>query len=351
MALISGTYLPSAQTAYSFSGKRIMLVCLIATLGCFSSALFAQFTGNVSVYGNYSDNAFQLSDYDLARYDDNHHLLDFVKTTDDINLGTQIELGYPLFYRWWKFTPSVVANINQNVSNTNKYRRDATIKLRVDRYYWNLTARYQYQPHIYFRDFNDGDGTDQLENYAYSRNTARADLAVRPTRTTTLKANIRTEDYRYNEFFTEADGQAITGGLGVAHRFPTFTIDAGLDYRTYENDNRVNDADASYDANIYYAKLTMPRMPVSDKGKVTWQPSLGINYQEKFFQGGGSWYGGRADYTYTMSAGFNWFFNPNTNLSLDYTHVFRSVESNNSSVVRLKEYSENKFGASLNYKF
>lgn len=351
MALISSKHNSSSQTPRRTDNRNLFVFGLIAALSFISSILTAQITGSVSIYANYSDNAFQLSDYDFDRYNSDHRLLDFVETTDDVNLGTQIEIGYPLHYRWWKFTPSVVANINQNLSNTEKYRRDSTVKLRIDRYYWYLIARYQYQPHIYFRDFSDDDGTDNLENYSYSRNTTRADLAIRPLRNTTVKANFRVEDYRYNEFFTEADGQALTGGLGISYRFPTFTVDAGVDYRTYDNDNRTTEADASYDANIYKAKLTMPRMPVSDTGHMTWQPSLGINYQEKFYQGGGSWYGGRADYTYSMTAGFEWFFNPRINLSLDYSHVFRSVESNNSSVVQLKEYSENKFGASVNYKF
>jgi hypothetical protein len=313
--------------------------------------LHAQIAGSVTLNADYSDNAFQLSEYDLSRYQNNHHLLSFVETTDDIALGTRIELGYPLHYRWWKITPSVIGNISQNLSNTDKYRRDATFKLQVDRYYWNFSAQYAHHPHIYFRDFNDNDGTDELQNYSYSRDIYRSDIAIKPLRHTTLKANYRREDFRYNEFFTEADGTATQGGFGANHRFPAFTVDAGYDFRTFDNENLVDDDDASYDANIYHAKITLPKMPVSDKGSIYWQPSLGINYQQRFYQGDGSWYGARADYLYNMTAGFMWIFSPKINLSLDYSHVFRSVESDNEVVLRLKEYSENRFGAALKYKF
>lgn len=330
--------------------RPILLTLFLFLLGT-SSELQAQIFGSVSLTAGYSDNAFQLSEYDLSRYDGNHNLLSFVETTDDMTLGTRIELAYPLHYRWWKITPSVIGNINQNLSNTDKYRRDATVKLQVDRYYWSLSAQYAYHPHIYFRDFSDGDGTDELQNYSYSRDIYRTDISIRPLRSTSLKANYRQEDFRYNEFFTEADGTAFQGGLGINQRFPAFTIDAGYDYRAYDNENLVDDDDASYDANIYHAKITLPQMPISDTNSIHLQPSLALNYQQRYYQGDGSWYGGRADYLYTMTAGFMWTFSPKINLSLDYSHIFRSVESDNADVLRLKEYSENRFGAALKYKF
>ena len=330
---------------------RPILLSLVLFLGLAHSSAHAQLTGSVSVSTSYSDNVFTLSDYDLSRFDDDHSLLSFVKTTDDLTLGTKVELAYPLHYRWWKITPSVTGTISQNVSNTTKYRRDAAIKLRVDRYYWNLSAQFAHHPHIYFRDFTDTDGSYKLENYSYSRDIYRADLAIKPFKNTTLKANYRIEEFRYNEFFTEADGKATQTGLAVAYRFPALTLDAGYDYRTFDNENLVNTKDGSYDANIYHGKLTLPKMPISDDGKIMWQPSLALNYQQRYYQGDGSWYGGRADYLYTMKAGFQWYFSSQLNLSLDYSHIFRNVESNNEDVLRLKEYGENRFGAVINYKF
>ncbi len=330
---------------------RPIILTLLLMLAVGHTKLQAQVTGSVSLGAVYSDNVFQLSEYDLDRFTDDHANLSFAETSDDLSLNTRLELGYPLKYRWWKFTPSLVAVYSQNLSNTDKYRTDAALRFRIDRFYWNALLQYSYNPHIYYRDFTDSDGSGNLENYSYSRNTYRLDLAVKPLKKTTVKANFRFEDYFYNEFFTEADGSAITGGALLEHRFPAFTIEAGYDYREFSNDNQVDNDDASYQSNIYKADLQLPRMPLNDNGKAMWHPQLAIGYEQRYYQGGGSWYGGRADYTYTLGAGFDLIFNPQWNLSLDYTHLFRNVESDNESLIRLKEYSENRLGVSARYKF
>jgi len=45
------------------------------------------------------------------------------------------------------------------------------------------------------------------------------------------------------------------------------------------------------------------------------------------------------------------FFSPQWNLSLDYSHYFRNVETDNETVQRLKEYNENRLSAALRYTF
>lgn len=330
---------------------RPIILTLILVLLLGRGNLQAQLTGSVKLTAGYSDNVFQLSEYDLGRFEDNHANLDFADTTDDLTLGTSIELAYPMLYRWWKFTPSVVGTISQNVSNTDKYRRDGALRLRVDRYYWNATAQVAYNPYIYYRDFKDSDASGTLEKYSYSRNTYRTDVAIMPTRKATVKANFRYEDYFYNEYFTEADGSAITGGIGMNYRLPAFTIDFGYDYRDYQNENLVDSDDSSYQSNIYKGSLVLPRMLLNNEGYTAWQPSLGLNYEQRFYQGEGSWYGGRADYTYTMKAGFEVFLSPKLNISLDYSHLFRNVESDNAELIKLKEYGENRISTALKYKF
>ncbi|MDD4310572.1 MAG: hypothetical protein PHO32_09345 [Candidatus Cloacimonetes bacterium] len=344
-------YSTPLRTARRIRSFRPIIMIFMMFLSLASGSLFAQLTGSVTLGTRYSDNVFQLSENDLSRFDDEHSSLDFVKTSDDMILDTRIELAYPMHYRWWKITPSVIGNISQAVSNTEKYRRDASVKLRVDRYYWNLSAQYSYNPHIYYRNFNDADGSGNSEEYCYSRNGYRADIAVKPIKNTTLKGNFRIEDYFYNQYFTEADGQALTGGLGVNYRFPVFSLDCGYSYRSFTNDNKVDTDDASYESNIYQGKITLPKMQLSDKGTTKWQPSLGINYEQRYYQGNDSWYGGRADFTYTMNAGFDLIFPSRWEIGLDYSHIFRNVESDNSSVLQSKEYGENRLGANLNYKF
>ncbi|HNV92759.1 MAG TPA: hypothetical protein P5518_00975 [Candidatus Cloacimonas sp.] len=327
----------------------IMLLSLCLFLGFID--IDAQITASVKIGATYSDNVFHLSEYDINRFDDHHPNLDFVDTMDDLTLSTRIELGYPMSYRWWKFTPSITSTLSQNISNEDKYRYDWAAKFRVDRYYWNCSIQYASSPYIYFRHFIDTDGTKELEKYNYSRDTFRGDLAVKPFPKTTLKADLRYDIYRYNEYFTEADGKAFAEELGVSYKFPYFTIEGSYAYRDFSCDKRIENKDCSYQSNTYKGKIVLPKMPLESKSETLWQPSLTLNYEQKYYQGGGSWYGGRADYTYTLSAGMNILFSPKWNLSLDYSHLFRNVETDNESVLRLKEYNENRLSAALRFKF
>ncbi|HQM03693.1 MAG TPA: hypothetical protein PLJ90_03220 [Candidatus Cloacimonas sp.] len=315
------------------------------------SRVAAQITGSVKVEAVYSDNSFHLSEYDIDRFNDGHPNLEFVDTIDDLTLKTRIELQYPFSYRWWKFTPSVTGNFAQNISNEDKYRTDWALKFKVYRYYWNCSIQYTSNPYIYFRQFVDSDGTGELEKYCYSRDTYRGDIAIKPLPKTIVKANLRYELYRYNEYFTEGDGTAITGEAGISYKFPFFTVEGSYGYQDFSCDKRLENKDCSYQSNIYKGALTLPKMPLSEKGKTFWQPSFALNYEQRFYQGSGSWYGGRAYYTYNLSAGCDVFFSPQWNLSLDYSHYFRNVETDNESVQRLKEYGENRISTALRYKF
>ena len=330
---------------------RPIILIIALSLLCSFSRVAAQVTGSIKIGTTYSDNVFHLSEYDIDCFNDHYPKLEFVDTIDDLALSTRIELAYPLSYRWWKFTPSVTGNFSRNISNEDKYRTDWAIKGKIARYYWNCSIQYASNPYIYFRQFVDTDGTGELEKYSYSRDTYRGDIAIKPFPKTIVKANLRYEQYRYNEYFTEADGEAVTGEAGISYKFPFFTVEGSYGYRDFSCDKRIENKDCSYQSNIYKGALTLPKMPLSEKGKTLIQPSFALNYEQRFYQGSGSWYGGRADYTYNLAAGFDMFFSPQWNLSLDYSHYFRNVETDNETVQRLKEYNENRLSAALRYTF
>ncbi|MEN6445521.1 MAG: hypothetical protein ABFC98_05695 [Candidatus Cloacimonas sp.] len=353
-------YLSADQSEKSITVKkhkirrrtRIRPIILLLTLCIFSSLnVRAQVIGSMQLGASYSDNVFHLSEYDLDRFDDHNPNLDFVNTTDDLALSAGIDLGYPVFYRWWKFTPSVTAKFSQNVSNEDKYRTDWALKLRADRYYWNCSLQYASSPYIYFRHFVDSDGTDELEKYSYSRDSYQGNLAIKPFPQTTVKTNLRYDVYKYNEYFTEGDGSALEYEVEASYKFPYFSLEGSYAYRDFTCDKRIENKDSSYQSNIYNGKIILPKMPLSEEGKTLWQPSFALNYEQKYYQGNGTWYGGRADYTYNIAADFKFIFSPKWNLSLDYSHFFRNIDSDNDSVLRLKEYGENRLSAVLKYNF
>lgn len=317
--------------------------------------LFAQFEGSITMGLHYTDNVFQLSDYDFESFDDDSSALAFAETTDDLSISTKLDLAYPIHYRWWKFTPSVSGVLSQTLSNTDKYRQDTLLRFRVDRYYWNASLMYGYYPHIYYRHFTDADGSGQLEKYGYQKNLYQADLQLRPLRKATIFAKLSYDDTYYNEYFTEADGHSLTSELGARYAFPSFSLQGSYGFRQFDNTGYQDlDADdGSYDSNIYRGVLRMSPMALSGTSTkdTSWQPYLELSREDRFYQGNSEWYGGR-EYHYTNTkAGVDVKLSPKWNLSLDYLHIFRKVDSPNASVLRLKEFSENRLGAGVKYNF
>ena len=333
---------------------RPIILCLgilLITLG----HAYAQIQAELSLGAEYTDNVFQLSDYDNSRWKNDNPKLDFVNTTDDLQLAMRLDLDYPIHYRWWIFTPSVTAKISQNVSNTDKERHDALLRFRVDRHYWSLTTLYGYYPYIYYRHFTDTDGTNENEKYSYERNLYRAELVVRPMKKLTTFGNVRYEDMHYNKYFVEADGSRLTTELGARYSFPSFSLQGSYSYRSFDNTGykKLDADDGSYDSNIYRGVLRLKQMPFSGEStkNQSWRPYLELSKEDRFYQGNSSWYGGRTYHAYNTKAGLDLKLNPDWNLSLDYLHIFRNVESPNASVLRLKEFSENRLSAMLSYKF
>ena len=320
-----------------------------------SIKLSAQFEGSISLGAGYSDNVFQLSENDLGRFDDHNPTLDFAETTDDLSLKANVDLAYPIHYKWWVFTPSVSTTFTQFLKNQEKSKRNALLRMRVDRYYWNLSALYGYYPDTYVRNYTDSDGTGESEKYSYERDLWRADLNIKALRNTTLRLNGKFENYLYNQYFTEFDAEATTWGIGLRHNFPIFSLQADYYYRVLENlkDQGFAHADASYESNKYSGLIRIRKMLLDDakpKG-AAWQPSLQIAYEERFFQGLDSWYGGRIDKIYTTTASLDFDLAKNWNINLDYSHVFRNIDSPSAAVRRAKEYSENRLSAAVNYEF
>jgi hypothetical protein len=158
----------------------VFLMLLIA------SQLMAQVSGTVEVGAVYTDNAFQLSDYDLERNENNHADLKFVDSADDVVLNTKLTGFYKTHWRWWQIQPSLQINAYQHILNTDKQRFEALAGIKVSRKYGELGLSYGYYPENYIRYYKDTDGSGEQEKYSYEKNLYRAELKVKPLSKTTL---------------------------------------------------------------------------------------------------------------------------------------------------------------------
>lgn len=319
------------------------------------SGLWAQLETEIRIGASYTDNLFQFSDNDLSRWKAGNDKLSYAKTTDDVTSSLQIDLAYPMHYRWWKFTPSVTGKISQNISNTDKYRTDVIARMRVDRYYWSASTLYGYYPYTYYRHFTDTDGSGEPEKYSYGRNLYRADFTARPIKNLTAFGNVRYEQMYYNEYFTEADGNRSTAELGLRYGFRPFSIQGSYAFKDFENTGykEIGKEDASYQSNTYRGVLRMKAMPLKGEStkKQSWAPYLELSKEDRYYQGDNAYYGSRVYKNLTTKAGIDFKLNPKCHLYVDYHHLFRDVEASSASIIRAKEFSENRLSMSLKYKF
>ena len=346
---------PKKPTTRKSKPFQPIIMCLTFGMLCFSAMLSAQLSTSVELNSVYSDNVFQLSDYDIQRFEAANPELKFIQATDDVSIGAKINLAYEMQWHWWKIQPSLQINSAMNVLNPDKEKTDGSVGLKVSRRLGEMGIYYGYYPNVYLRDYIDTGGTGVLQAFEYAKNQYKADLKVKPFKKSTASIEFKREDFFYNEYFTEFDGTTDSWTLGWQQSLPTFYLDGAYSYKVYETDNASNislSEDASYESNVYSIGLLMKKMPLDSKyPTITWRPSLNLSFEQRYFQGTDSWHAGRTDNIDNTDATIQVYFGENWNLNLDYSHIFRNVDAMNPSVSKYKEYSENRFGISARYLF
>ncbi len=334
---------------------RPIILTLLFILMNGSVLLSGQFNATIGMGLTYTDNAFQLSSYDLQRNEDGHPDLDFVESADDVILSMRFNGSYDTHWRWWKIQPTLQLNGSQYVLNTSRQRVSALVGVKISRRLGELGLYYGYYPDVYIRNYTDSDGTGESERYSYDRDHYRADLRIRPVKTGTAFLQYRKDVYYYNQYFTEFDGDIDTWILGWQQNFPTFYLDASYSYRVYETDKSAsfdNPEDASYESNVYDFGIMLKKMNLDSRyPSIQWRPELDLRFEERYYQGGDNWHRNRIDNINTTTARLHFYPGVKWNLSLDYSHIFRNVDAAYSSVRKYKEYSENRFGLNAGYRF
>lgn len=332
-----------------------ILMILPFLLLWFAIPLAAQMSASIEVGSAYTDNAFQLSDYDIQRYESGNPDFKFMNASDDVILNAKVNAAYKMQWHWWYIQPSLQANAAMYMLNPEKQKFDSTIGLKISRRIGELGFHYGYYPEVYLRDYKDTDGTNQLQAFEYAKNQYRADIMFHPLRKSDVTIEFKRDDYFYNEYFTEFDGTSDTWKLDWQQSLPTFYLNAAYAYKVYETDSSAeinNSEDASYESNIYSFGLLMKKMPLDAAyPEVFWRPELKLGYEQRYFQGSDSWHNGRTDIINNTDASLQFYFGPKWNINLDYSHVFRNVDAMNSSVQKYKEYNENRYGISARYQF
>jgi hypothetical protein len=333
---------------------RPIILCLAFALLLIIPQLNAQFYGSLEQGAAYTDNAFQLSDYDLQRKEQGNPDFDFVNSADDAILKTRFNLAYETRWRWWVLQPNIQATGTGYVLNSEKTRFDFAAGLSISRKLGSIGFSYGYTPEVYVRNYIDTGGTGQSEEFSYARNLYKSDLNLKPFKASTVTLEYSLEQQYYNKYFTEFDGDITTWTLGWKQSLPAIYVDAAYGYKVYDTSagNIDNPEDASYESNVYDIGILVKKMQVDSRYQtVTWRPELNLQFENRYYQGSDTMHRGRTDNLNTTNAILHFYFGEVWNLNLDYSHIFRNVDAVDSNVRKLKEFGENRFGLALRYSF
>ncbi len=340
------------------------IACMLITLLSIGLVpLFADFDVSVRSDFEYSDNVFQLSDYDKDRFDDGDTKFDYIESRDDFIMRPELNFGYKYDGKGFTLEPSVSGTYNYYYQNTDKSNYSALVKLISDipltkDFRLTLAAYYGYYPDNWLRDYLD-DETDRYQKFEYDKNLYKFAPYLKMWRKLYVMPYFKYEEYFHNEYFTEYDGDATTMGLGFKYTFSTFYFQAYYHFRNYECDGDAGIAvdaddagDASYESNIYYIEFENKKVAISRHRYI--RPFFSLMYEERYYQTEkyDKFHSGREDVKYTIKFGSDFYLFDDVEFKLTYTHIFRDAESDNyEDIGKYKEYQEDRFTLGVQYNF
>jgi hypothetical protein len=334
--------------------KIILLVSIIASM--IILPLQGRLTLSLASNLNYDSNVFQLSPYDLNRYDAGNSDFAYIKSPDDIIWSSSLRMQYQ--YRWnqFRFRPYVKVAANRFLLNVDKSNVNYLGNLSILNPKGNIELAYGYYPDNYLRKYNDKDGTGLPEKFTYDKNLYKADATIPLMKHESLYFYLKYEQYYYNKYFTEYNGHALTPGIGWKHSSPQFSFDGTYYYRKLTGDSEIDysidTADAAYESNIYAVGMTWKNWkPILASKIINIRPSIGITLENRYYQGSNKFHAGRNDTIIDLTAGLSIPVQKNLDISLDFSHTMRNVSSTYLSVPRYKEYTEDSISAGFSYSF
>ncbi len=337
------------------------MLTLLLTLGL--APLFAEFTISADSDFEYTDNVFQLSSKDKGRFDRGESAFDFIETRDDFIMRPSVSFGYNYQGKGFTLEPSISGTYEHYYNNTDKstynmlVKMSSEIRLSKD-YRLTLAGSYGYYPENWLRDYLD-DETDAYQKFEYDKNMYKFEPYLKMWRKFFIMPYFKYEQYYYNEYFTEYDGDAMTTGLGLKYAFNTFYMKVYYHFRDYECDSNPEGAvdsddagDASYESNIYFVEFENKRVAISRHRYI--RPFFSFRYEQRYYQTEvyDKFHSGREDSKYTVKFGSDFYLFDNWEFKLSYTHIYRKAESDvYENLNDYKEYQEDRFTLGVKYNF
>lgn len=325
----------------------------------------------------YSDNVFNLSEYDLERFETGEPIFSFIETSDDLILTSRLRTRYSFLelenksknINRIRFTGYFSPALNTYLSNSGKSSYSFLTGLftmyqpssnRNRRY--NLNLYYGFYAGNYTRDYRDIDGTGDYESFEYDKNLYRIYSFFNLTDKDLPLLYFQIEDFYHNQYFTEYDGRAVTYGLGWRRNFNDFYMRAFYYYRefdpfniSYKLDNldlteRISDS--AYESDIFYIEMKANRVGVGYTSDI--RPFFSYRYEKRHYITDlpltvAPFHSTREEERHSLNIGCDFLFYRNLDIIFEYDLRMRKTKSDNKDVPKYKDYTKHEFSLTFEY--
>ncbi len=319
-----------------------------------------EMSGNLGT--TYTNNAFNLSDRDLESHEDGDEDFSFVETSDDMILEPSFDVKYKFDLgkrSHLRLSTKLKYVAYTNNTDKSKYSSLSYIEYRKDKL--TLKGVFAYYADNYSRQYADGDGTDEYEEFAYDKDQFKLSAKYRIFKKDWVDVYGSFEMYRHNEYWVEQDGDAMEIGFGWKHSFKTFYLDGGYAYRKFDCDNGISDSsldsyytDTTYESNIFNVGLKNKKVRIMKKKYI--RPFIKYKVEYRYYQSNDAdndkIHAGRDDVKNDFRLGSDLILSDNWMVVFTYRHQYRKVKSSvNSSLSDSKNYLTDEFSLELQYDF
>ena len=309
----------------------------------------------------YTNNAFNLSDRDLDAHEDGESNLSFVETRDDAIIKPTIDVKYKFNLgkrTHLKFSTNL--NYIAYTTNTDKSKYSSISYLEYRKNKLTLKGIYGFYADNYSRQYNDSDGTDEYEEFAYDKDQFKLSASYRIFKKDWVDVYGSFEKYRHNKYWVEQDGDAMELGLGWKHSFKTFYLNGGYAYRKFDCDNPINDqslssyhTDTTYESNIFDIGMKNKKVRIMKKKYI--RPFIKYKVEYRYYQSDDvedKIHAGRDDVKNDFRLGSDLILSDKWMVVFTYRHQYRKVKSSvNSGLSDSKNYLTDEFSLELQYDF
>jgi len=159
-----------------------------------------------------------------------------IRALDD--LRTDYKVSVELRNKFWKKRLTsfrVTADFAHHAMNPIKNLGWLSLSARHDfSKAWITNIGYFFEPKFFIRDYTDSH-TGLRQHCDFSLNQLKGDLTYRPNSLYDFTGHYKYKAYRYNEFFTEYDGDSWALGLNTVYRPGDWRFSAGYTFEKFDN--------------------------------------------------------------------------------------------------------------------